>query len=101
MKGYLAFDCDVCGKPIEPKTGVLHGTETLAEAVPPAKGFAFWKWDERAAGAEGIGRIHKRCIGAQIQKYLKRFNFGRLELPGARIVITRKKMENRQKRNAD
>jgi hypothetical protein len=93
----MIYDCDVCRKPIGKGEGVLHGENRLDLAA----GFSFWRWNVDAIRESEryhcpLGKVHKRCIGAQVQEYLTRFDMGHLILRGKHIVITRKKMENRR-----
>lgn len=91
------YDCDVCRESINRATdGVLHCEEDCSTHYGDVEGFAFYRWVESAAQDPTMGHVHKRCIGAQVEKYLKRYSFGRLGLPGAHVIITRKKMENRR-----
>jgi hypothetical protein len=98
----MKYKCDVCHKVIEPGAGVVHTAILLpAAGMNDVEGFAIYPWSEPAIKEAtrnrwSLGKIHKRCIGAQVQEYLKRFNMGRLVLPGAKVIITRKKMENRR-----
>jgi hypothetical protein len=89
--------CDVCHEPIEKGEGLLHSTERLLDSSPEVMGFAFYPWAD-VPERFPIGRIHKRCLRTQLHKYLERFEMGRLALPAARIIITRKKMAGRAAR---